>query len=159
MIGGDLSVRVVGVVVCPDAGPWGVSAWVAAVVITGGLLPVVVRYRADGGAPAVSVRVAGVLSSLSVTVVDIVGAGTGWGRVGSTGARPKSPPTAAERLTCGWFPDIRVAARAPGGCAAPAVGGASGRGERFAAAAVTYPVGAGVAILVELTALGRRVVT
>ena len=78
----------------------------------------VVRYRADGGAAAGSVRMAGVLSSLSATVVDIVGAapmvGEGW-----LERRAVVALAGAERLTSGWFPDIRVATRAPGSCAAP----------------------------------------
>ena len=68
------------------------------------------------------------------------------------------PSAAAERLTRGWY---RHPGCLPGDreLRGPAVVGASSRGERFAAAAVTLPVGAGVAILVELTALGRRVAT
>ena len=107
MIGGDLSVGVVGAVVVPRGGPGAVCVAVRGCyhrcrrVAGGGFgargsgedlvdgcrgsvgpVAVVVRYRADGGAPAGSVRVAGVLSSLSATVVDIVGAapmvGEGW---------------------------------------------------------------------------------
>ena len=128
---------------CPVVAP--MLAWVvAAVVITVGSVAVVVRYRADGGAPAGSVRMAGVLSSLSATVVDIVGAAAPWwGRVGSTGARPKSPPTAAERLTSGWFTDIRVATRAPRLRSARCCWRFQ-PGERFTAAAVTYPFVAGL---------------
>jgi len=47
-----------------------VSAWVAAVVITGGLLPVVVRYRADGVLTVVDSAVDGVL-----VVADVLGVG------------------------------------------------------------------------------------
>jgi len=90
---------------------------------------------------------------LSATVVDIVGAapmvGEGW-----FDRRAVVALAAAERLTSGWFTDIRVATRAPGRCAAPAVVGVAGRGERFAGGGGDLPVGAGVAILVELTALG-----
>jgi len=85
LIGGDLSARVVGVVLCPVVAP--MLAWVvAAVVITGG-------FCCRGGAlsrgwwRARRVCAGGwvlssSLSSLSATVVDIVGAapmvGEGW---------------------------------------------------------------------------------
>ena len=102
----------------------------------------VLRYRADGGAAAGSVRMAGVLSSLSATVVDIVGAapmvGEGW-----FDRRAVVALAAAERLTSGWFTDIRVATRAPG-LRGPAGVGVAGRGERFTAAAVTYPSAPGL---------------
>jgi len=85
---------------------------------------------------------AGVLSSLSATVVDIVGAapmvGEGW-----FDRRAVVALAGAEPLTSGWFTDIRVATRAPG-LRSPAVVGASSRRERFAAAAVTYPSAPGL---------------
>ena len=113
LIGGDLSARVVGVVLCPVVAP--MLAWVvAAVVITGG-------FCCRGGALSRGWWCARRVCAGGRGVVVVVGDGGrhrwrrphGGGGLVRTGGRPL-PSAAAVRFTCGWFTGTRVAFRGIG---------------------------------------------